>query len=192
MDELEAIVAQEVGSNPGIPSLQAALAVLYCELGDFDKARTPFVELTDRFDALHHDLSWLVMTVLLADACFQLDDADRAAVLHAALTPFRGQCADNATNWFGSVGHHLALLEHTLGRYADADASFEAAVAWHEQMPAPAMLARTQLDWATSLLRRPTPDRLRADALLTSLLPEAQRMGLGNITRRAVELGALP
>ena len=91
------------------------------------------------------------MTALLADVCFQLGDADRAPQLHAALEPFRHQCADNATNWFGSVGHHLALLEHTRP-LADADASFHAAARWHARMPAPAMLARTRIDWDTNLV----------------------------------------
>ena len=38
LDELSAIVAQEVENNPGLPSLQAALALLYCETGDPDEA----------------------------------------------------------------------------------------------------------------------------------------------------------
>ncbi len=191
MDELSAIVAQEVENNPGIPSLQAALAILYCETDHLDDARAPFTELTDRLDDLHRDLSWLVLTVLLADACFQLGDTDRAPKLHAALEPFRQQCADNATNWFGGVGHHLALLEHTMGRYDDADASFDAAVRWHERMPAPAMLARIRIDWATSLVRRPTPDRSRASELIAAAEATAERIGLGNVTRRAAALAEL-
>jgi class 3 adenylate cyclase len=191
MGELEEIVAQESAANPGLPSLQAALALLYCEVGKLDEARTPFEDLTDRHDELLHDLSWLVMTTLLADACFQLGDADRARRLHAALEPYRHQCVDNATNWFGSVGHYLALLEHTTGRFEDADASFAAAVDWHARMPAPLLLARTQIDWATSLLRRPEPDLTSADELVAASTGTAERLGLGNVLVRAASLRAL-
>jgi len=192
MGELEAIIAQESASNPGLPSLQSALALLYCEVGALDRAREPFENLADRHHELLHDLSWLVMTTLLADACFQLGDAARAARLHDLLEPYRNQCVDNATNWFGSVGHYLALLEHTMGRFAEADASFEAAVEWHTRMPAPALLARTQINWATSLLQRPDPDTDRADELVTASTTAAERLGLGNVLVRAARLRSLP
>jgi tetratricopeptide (TPR) repeat protein len=191
MGELEAIIAQESAANPGLPSLQSALALLYCEIGALDKARGPFEDLTDRHHELLHDLSWLVMTTLLADACFQLGDADRAARLHAELEPYRNQCVDNATNWFGSVGHYLALLEHTMGRFADADASFEVAVDWHARMPAPALLARTRIDWATSLLQRPDPNTDRAADLIDDATTAAERLGLGNVLVRAAALREL-
>jgi class 3 adenylate cyclase len=189
--ELEAIIAQESAANPGLPALQSALALLYCEVGALDKAREPFEDLADRHHELLHDLSWLVMTTLLADACFQLDDADRAARLHTLLEPYRNQCVDNATNWFGSVGHYLALLEHTMGRFDEADASFEAAVEWHARMPAPALLARTQIDWATSLLRRPDPNLDRADELIAAATTAAEQLGLGNVLVRAATLREL-
>lgn len=191
MGELEAIIAQESAANPGLPSLQAALALLYCEVGSLDKARELFEDLADRHDEVQHDLSWLVMTTLLADACFQLGDADRAVRLHAALEPYRDQCVDNATNWFGSVGHYLALLEHTMGRFDEADASFETAVEWHARMPAPLLLARTQIDWATSLLRRPDPNTGCADELIAASTTAAERLGLGNVLMRAGKLRAL-
>ena len=107
------------------------------------------------------------------------------------LEPFRDQCVDNATNWFGSVGHYLALLEHTMGHFVEADASFAAAVQWHTRMPAPALLARTQIDWATSLLDRPEPDTDRAEELITASTTVAERLGLGNVSARAEKLLAV-
>lgn len=191
LGELEAIVAQESAANVGLPSLQAALAVLYCEIGEMDKARSQFEDLADRHDSLLHDLSWLVMTALLADVCFQLADADRAQRLHAVLEPYRAQCIDNATNWFGSVEHYLALLEHSMGRFDEADGSFQAAVDRHEQMPAPLLLARTQVDWATSLLQRPIPDHTRANDLIVASKSAAEELGLGSVLARIAELSEL-
>lgn len=191
LGELEALIAQESTANPGLPSLQSALALLYCETRQFDKARVQFEELTDRHDELLHDLSWLILTSLLADTCFQLDDAERAPRLHAALEPYRNQCADNGTNWFGSVGRYLALLEHTMGRYEEADESFAAAVEWHAAMPAPLLLARTRADWATSLLRRPKPDHQRADALIEVTSTAAAGLGLGGVLARLQDLHEL-
>jgi hypothetical protein len=83
------------------------------------------------------------------------------------------------------------MLEHTMGRFADADASFEAAVHWHARMPAPALLARTQINWAASLLQRPDPDTDRADELITAATTAAERLGLGNVLVRAERLRAL-
>ena len=191
MGELEAIIAQESAANPGLPALQSALALLYCEVDSLDKAWEPFQDLADRHGEIQRDLSWLVLTTLLADTCFQLGDADRAPHLHAALEPYREQCVDNATNWFGSVGHYLALLEHTMGRFDEADASFDTAVEWHTGMPAPLLLARTQINWATSLLRRPEPDTVRAEELIAASTATAERLGLGNVLARAAKLRAL-
>lgn len=188
MHELEEIVAKEAANNPGLPSLQAALAVLYCEIGNLDAARPVLGDLVDRSGELLHDLSWLVTTGLMADACFQLGDRDRAVILHEHLKPYRDQCIDNATNWFGSVSRCLGLLEHTMGWYDEADRSFEAAVDWHARMPAPALLARTRVEWATSLTERPSPETARAHLLLERCLPEAERMGLATVVRRAQAL----
>ena len=191
LSELEAIIGQEAAANPGLPSLQAALAVVHCETGHLDAARPVFDDLADRHADLLHDLSWLVTSALLTEACFQLGDRERAAQLHPRLEPFREQCVDNATNWFGSVGHYLGMLEHTMGRYDAADASFSAAVDWHRRMPAPILTARTQLDWATSLLRRPEPRRDDADRLLDDCVPAATKLGLGAVLRRGEALRAL-
>jgi class 3 adenylate cyclase/tetratricopeptide (TPR) repeat protein len=191
LGELVAIVADEAAANPGLPSMQAALALIYCEIGEPDRAREQFEELTDRHHELLHDLSWLVMTSLLADVCFQLDDAQRAEKLHRALSPYRAQCIDNGTNWFGSVGHYLAMLEHVMGRFDDADASFRAAVEWHARMPAPLLLARTEIDWAVSLLRRPVPERDHASQLIASSRSAASELGLGRVLARATELSQL-
>jgi hypothetical protein len=78
-----------------------------------------------------------------------------------------------------------------MGRFAEADASFEAAVEWHARMPAPALLARTQIDWATSLLDRPDPDTDRADELIIASTTAAERLGLGNVLVRAEKLRAM-
>jgi hypothetical protein len=58
-------------------------------------------------------------------------------------------------------------------------------------MPAPLLLARTQIDWATSLLRRPEPDLARADELIAASTATAERLGLGNVLVRAATLQAL-
>ncbi|MEM8923416.1 MAG: AAA family ATPase [Actinomycetota bacterium] len=187
--EMEEIFAASAADNAqGIPSLQAGLAVLYCEIDKPDEARPLYEELADRADTLLHDLSWLLTVALLAETCFQLGDHRRAQSLHDRLKPFRGQCIDNATNWFGAVSHYLAMLEHVMGAHDEADVSFAEAVDWHRAMPAPVLLARTQLDWGRSLLERLEPDRERAQALLDEATASAQALGLGRIEQRAGQL----
>ena len=185
MHEIVPVFEKEVAQNPGLPSQQGGLAIAYCELDEYEKARPLMEDLADRSEQLHRDLSWLVTMACTTDACFRLEDTERAAHLYPQLAPFRDQFVDNATNWFGSMQRFLGMLEHCAGDYGTADASFAEAERLHIALPAPAMLARTRLDWATSLLGRPIPDTLRAKALLEATVPEAERMGLSTVSRRS-------
>ncbi len=188
LGELEELFADAAANQAGIPAMQAALAVIYCETDQPEKAEPVYGELADRSGELLHDLSWLLTTSLLAESCWQLGDTPRSQALHEDLKAFRGQCVDNATNWFGSVSRYLGMLEHVLGSHDEADRSFAEAHDWHAAMPAPALLARTRLDWGRSLLERPEPEVAKATELLTLARSEAQRMGLGTIERRCGEL----
>jgi len=52
------------------------------------------------------------------------------------------------------IGHHVAKLEHLLGRSDDADASFQRALAIHERLESPVLIAMTQVAWAAILVDR--------------------------------------
>ena len=56
--------------------------------------------------------------------------------------------------WYGTVSHHLGILDGTLGRFDDAAERFAAAAATHERTRRRCSLARTRLEWARMLLTR--------------------------------------
>lgn len=88
-----------------------------------------------------------------------------------------------------SVSRSLDLLAGTLGRHDDADAHFACAAAVHEQMAAPALVARTRLDWAHLLLGRIRgDDAAHASTLLGQALVAGRDLGLVGVERRAGSL----
>jgi hypothetical protein len=83
-------------------------------------------------------------------------------------------------NYLGAVDRVRALLLDRLGAHHMADELFAAAVRQHEQMSSPPWIARTQLDWAASLLARGERTAVQAhlEAAATAIggldLPENQ------------------
>ena len=73
--------------------------------------------------------------------------------------------------YFGAADRLRALLLDRLGDPEKADPLFADAVRQHEDLRSPTWVARTQLDWAESLLRRSSPDAARThlDAAATAL-----------------------
>ena len=63
--------------------------------------------------------------------------------------------------YFGAADRLRALLLDRLGDHDQADALFTEAVRQHEDFRSPTWVARTQLDWAESLLGRGSPDAAR-------------------------------
>ena len=80
----------------------------------------------------------------------------------------------------GGADRLRALLLDRLGEHEQADALFADALRQHQDLRSPTWIARTQLDWAESLLRRHRPDAARthldsAAATLGDLdLPDCQ------------------
>lgn len=192
MDEMAAMLPQ-IAENAGLPSARAATALMFCEIGEPDKARPIYEGVADEGDDLLVDLSWLLTNAMLAEVCWQLGDVPRAQALHDRLSPYREQFVDNATIWLGSTQRVLGLLESLLGRDGDADVSLQAALHAHDELLAPAMAARTQVDWATCLERRqPRTEAIveAATELAAGALATAQELSLAQIERRAVALTA--
>jgi hypothetical protein len=85
--------------------------------------------------------------------------------------------------------HRQRSVSRSLGRHDDADAHFACAAAVHEQMAAPALVARTRLDWAHLLLGRIRgDDAAHASTLLGQALVAGRDLGLVGVERRAGSL----
>ena len=106
---------------------------------------------------------WLTATASLCEAAAELGDADGAARLYVELAPY----ADRLVQWSftgnaGSVQRLLGRAAAVAGRRDDAREHFEAALACHAELEAPALLARTRCDYGEFLSGGTRADRSRA------------------------------
>ncbi|MBI3964092.1 MAG: AAA family ATPase [Chloroflexi bacterium] len=158
--EMGALVRDLAERNPHIPSWRTQLAWLYCSMGDAPNTRQLFEQLAaNSFVNLRRDLAWqqdwlwLMNLALLAEICVFLGDIGHAATLYALLLPYAGRNIV-AAEYQGSAARHLGLLATLLGRYEEAQAHFEAALAFNARMGARPWIAHAQHDYATLLLAR--------------------------------------
>jgi class 3 adenylate cyclase/DNA-binding CsgD family transcriptional regulator len=168
---------------------RAPLAALYNDLGRWDEARRmlDYVAAND-FADLPRNWLWLVHISLFAEVCVALGDARRAAALYALLLPYAGRNAA-AAEFQGATCRYLGLLATTLGRWDEARAHFEAALAFNARMGARPCLAHTQYDYASMLLGRGrTDDRDRAQELLVRALETAGELGMVRLAEQAERL----
>ena len=86
---------------------------------------------------------------LLSDVAVLLNDAERAAVLYELLLPAAACNAVDVPEIFtGAVARNLGVLAALMGRWADAEHHFEAALELNERFGAPPWVAQTQLGFA--------------------------------------------
>ncbi len=178
-------VARVTAANPGVTSLQATVALLHAELGQFDQARLAYEPLLGQLTELRQEPYWLRTVSQAAYACHQLGDRSGAGVLLHLLTPFEDQMVCTGLSWGGSVSYYAGLLAATLGHLDRADASLAKAEMAHAAIPAPAWLARTRLARAAVLLERGAPaDAEPARVLLEQALATARQLGLTTLELR--------
>ncbi len=172
------MVHAHIRQEQGDPGIAAALLDEYAATG---------------FAHPRHSLAWLFFLVESAWITARLGRKDCVTPLRAALEPYAAQLQIGAfAGWIGgSVSLYLGLLTATAGDVSRADADFAAAALTHERIGAQAWLARTQVEWARTLLaRRQAGDAGRARGLLALVVPAARRLGLANIERDAAALRA--
>jgi KaiC/GvpD/RAD55 family RecA-like ATPase len=88
--------------------------------------------------------------------------------------------------WEGPVSRLLALLAARLGRWDEATAQFETALARLERLGARPYLARTRYEQGRALLARGrADDRTQARALIGGALEEAEALGQSGLVRLA-------
>ena len=83
----------------------------------------------------------------------------------------------------------LAELAATCGRFEIACAHFERALESHGAGTTPALLARTEIDYASALMSEGTAkSRARARKLLRHAAPTIAELGMSGLSRRAAAL----
>ena len=115
-----------------------------------------------------------------ADVAVALDDRPRAAELYELLLPSTGRniVAGGALAFWGSIDHHLGMVAAVLGRTAEAQVHFEAALERHEAMGAHPWVNRTAHEYAQLLLNRDDPgDQDRASRILEQARTRSKGFG---------------
>lgn len=123
--------------------------------------------------------------VLVALACHELRDYERLSRTYDLLTRHEGTVVFNGTACFGSVETYLGMMATDLERYGVAERHFAAALRRNQGIPAPCLVADTQLRWATMLEKRREPsDAVRFRSLHDSALRTAHDLRLGDLEHR--------
>jgi hypothetical protein len=113
-------VQRLVAQYPAVPAWRSALAMIYCDLGQVEAARSEFARLAAQdFRDLPYINSWLMNISILAEVCACLRDRLHAVTLYDLLLPYATHNAvigGDAVGCHGAVARLLGLLATTLQR----------------------------------------------------------------------------
>ena len=179
--DLEDPTRRMVDAQPRVTSWRSGLAQVLADQGKLDEAAEQIEAVArDGFATVADDVLRTYTLCGTAEVTAILRDVALAEQLYVMLEPDIG-CASilGASAYHGAVDRYLGLLATTLGRYDDAIAHHEAALAIHERMRAAPWVARTRYDLAGALVARGAEfDRERALGLLNDALDAANTIGM--------------
>jgi tetratricopeptide (TPR) repeat protein len=185
--EMEPAIRRSAEEFPTRPLFRCLLARLLAELGDENGARSVFGQLaTGRFAGIPVNDDLLLSLGHLAEVAWFLRDADRGAVLHGLLLPYRGLVVDTLETSTGAVDRYLGLAALTTSDLETAELHLRDALHLNTRIGARPWAARTRADLAALLFARDRPgDRERAIGLLQAALGTAERLGMTVFAERA-------
>ena len=180
-------------ADPGNLAWPAITAWCLAEAG----ARDQSAELLGRIDpasAADADKNYLWWAVIVgfSGAVDLMGDRRWAEALYDLAAPYAGSnCTLGLASFLGAADHWLGVLATAAGRYADACAHFEAALARHREMGARPWTALTEEAYGRVLSLRGRPaDTERAAALTASAMRTAGELELAAIANRPRLRGA--
>ena len=184
--ELIPLIEETVAGLPGQPVYEAVLAKAYAEAGDLDKARDLLNgAYAARFET-PEDNAWSSAHMCWADVALSTGHIDAADALRARLAPFGDHLVTTHVTVDPVAAHTVARLEHLLGRYDDADASFHRAHDVHERLQCPVLVSLTEAAWAGLLVDRGRgADHQRAKVMAQRAFRAASDGGYGGVERDA-------
>jgi DNA-binding SARP family transcriptional activator len=189
LDAVEAFVER----FPAVPSWRCALALVHADLDHREEAiRQLEVLARNDFSDLPRDWLWLVAVSTVSEVIAYVGDVRRAELLYPLLAPYANRnIVIDGPFCQGSAARPLALLAATMGRFDAAARHFERALEMNGKLRSPLWVARTQCNYAETLLCRGGPDdRDHARALLDAALPTADALGLEVLADKARQLAS--
>jgi len=193
LQEVERFAQESVKRYPRAPVFHALRMNIDLSLQRTKRARQTFERLAlNAFEDLPRDAGRLASLSMLAEACVELGDVRRAALLHSLLRPFGKM---NATfgplAFLGPTSRYLGMLSAAMGKFDEAEGYFEDALRSSERLGASPWIAYTKHDYAKMLLER--GDSIAATKsleLATSALRTAEDLGMQDLKRRLAYLTA--
>ena len=175
-------------ADPGNLAYPAITAWCLAEAGAGDRA----AELLGRIDpasAADADKNyvWWAVVVGFSGAVDLVGDRRWAEALYELAAPYAGSnCTLGLASFLGAADHWLGVLATAAGRYTEAAAHLEAALARHREMGARPWTALTEEAYGRALSLRGQPEDLeRAAALTESAMRTAGELELAAIVNRA-------
>ncbi len=144
--EADVLLRGLVAAHPEAAEAQALLGAVLCDLGRDGEALRQLATLEAR-------PSRVEVAALAAEVVAALDLPDHAEALHHHLAAHGSTFA----GWHGSIARHLALLDHVLGRWDDAEEHFRRALDANYAAGAPVLVAHTRRQYSALLRARGGP-----------------------------------
>jgi tetratricopeptide (TPR) repeat protein len=178
LDELVELVAAHVQQAPEVPAWRCALALIYADLEDHDRARRELEQLGD-LSSLPRDTFWLMSIASVGSAASFVGDLRRSRQVYELLLPHANTCMVTPVLCVGSTSRPLGTLATTLGHYDYAEQHYRRALEMNARIRSPLWTAHTQYEYARMLRLRDKPDdRSRARTLLAAASATASKLGL--------------
>ena len=183
LDELLPEIERLAGGDAHSAVWRSLVPLAYLDAGDRTRARQAFRDAVDgATKTCARTMLWLTATGSLCEAAAELGDADVCERLYAELAPY----GDRLVQWSftgnaGSVRRLLGRAAAVTGRMEAAREHFEAGLARHTGLGAPALLARTRCDYGEFLLQTRQPG---AHRLLLQAAAGARSLGMTGIAAR--------
>lgn len=188
---LEPAVVDIVNQYPLMTSWKIALALLYAETSQDEKAREILESVArNDFTDLPWDLNYNFSLGCLALVCEHLNDAARAELVYERLLPREDSCLIIAgTAPLGSASLFLGILASTARRFARAEQHFRRALSKNAALNAGFWVARTSYSHARMLLaRNASGDVESARTLLADALRAAAEHKLDALADKCARL----
>ena len=186
MDELEPVARRMVATDV-TPAWAAGLVLANCEAGNEGEARRGLERMAAHdFGDIPRYNGWLMTMAVLAQACVQLGDLERAGTVYELLLPFAGRNVTTPQAIFGGpVARFLGILASARGEWDVAAGHFAAARETAARIGSPPVRLRTDVDEAEMLVTRgDTGDREEALELLETAAPLAEDLGEDRLQSR--------
>ena len=187
LGELEPQLRAYVAQNPLIVFARCGLQLTLISSDAWTRrARNSESLARDEFAQVPRDWNWLASMFVLAEICVDLGEAKHAEVLYRFLAPYSARNAMlGYYHTYGSVAFALGRLAALLGRFDEAKAHFETALAANARIRAAAPLAHAECELAKLLLDPGRGRRRRAGrALIASARRTADALNLVRVKQK--------